>query len=66
MGIQDRDYMKRRPPDYEPEHGHPEFSGLSDRDDAKAAKLTKRITTIFACIVIGTIVITIIALAIGK
>lgn len=57
MGIQDRDYMKRRPSDAEPEDRRHSFSTSNGEDDARTAKLNKRVTTIFASIVIGAIVV---------
>ncbi len=56
--------MKRRPPDYDPDEGDASFSQAED--NPRADKLNKRVTLIFACIVLGAILITIIALALDK
>ena len=64
MGIRDRDYMKQRPPDYDPDDGDASFSQAEN--NPRADKLNKRVTVIFGCVILGTLFITIIALAFAK
>jgi hypothetical protein len=56
--------MRNRPPDYEPDD---DDSGLSRRlRSVGGDRANRRLTTIFACVVLGAILLTIIALALGK
>lgn len=64
MGISDRDYMKRPVPDYDPEEER--LTRSRTKDDGRAAKLEKRITVVFGCIVVAVILITSIALVLSK
>lgn len=64
MGLYDRDYMRKPPPDYEPDEGRPRSRarGSNPREE----KVNRKITIIFGSIVIGAILLTIIALALSK
>lgn len=53
--------MKRRPPDYDPEDADDNYS--RDERDERNARLNKRVTLIFGCVILGVILITILALA---
>lgn len=64
MGIHDRDYMKRRPPDYDQEDGDDNYS--REEQDDRNARLNKRVTLIFGYVIFGVILITIIALAFSE
>ena len=64
MGIRDRDYMKRRPSDDDPDDGSSSYS--LDQSDARNAKLLKRIALVFGGVIIVAVLITIIALVLEK
>lgn len=56
--------MKRRPPEYDPDDG--DSSDSRPEPAPGADKLNQRITVIFGNIILGAILITIIALVLGK
>lgn len=56
--------MKRRPPDYDPDDGDDNYS--REEQDDRNARLNKRVTLIFGCVILGVILITIIALAFSE
>lgn len=56
--------MKRRPKDDDPDDGYSSYS--AEQSDARNAKLLKRITLVFGGVIIVAVLITIIALILGK
>lgn len=64
MGIQDRDYMKRRPPGDDPDGGNSNYS--ADQSDARNAKLLKRMALVFGGVIVAAVLITVVALVLGK
>ena len=64
MGIRDRDYMKRRPSDDDPDDGGSGYA--SDQSDARNAKLLKRVAIAFGGVLIVTLLITVVALVLGR